>query len=77
MNNNTYSTADLHLATYLKISGLSLINVVPHARRATFVFQDGPDRQRLVLQFLNQQGQVEPVRFVEAWKSLKALAGGY
>ena len=77
MSNTAYRTADLHLAAFLKISGLRLIDVLPNARRATFVFQDGPDRQRLVLKFLNQQGQVEPVRFVEAWKSLKALAGGY
>jgi len=77
MSNTGYRTADLHLAAYLRISGLRLIDVVPDARRATFVFQDSPDRQRLVLRFMNQEGQVEPVQFVEAWKSLKALAGGY
>ena len=77
MSNTAYRTSDLHLAAFLKISGLRLIDVLPDGRRAIFVFQDGPDRQKLVLQFMNQQGQVEPVQFVEAWKSLKALAGGY
>lgn len=77
MNNTAYRTSDLHLATFLKISGLRLIDVLPSGRRAIFVFEDGADRQKLVLRFINQQGQVEPVRFVEAWKSLKALAGGY
>ena len=77
MSNIAYRTTDLHLATFLKISGLPLIDVLTNGRRATFVFQDGPDRQRLVLQFINQQGKVEPVQFVEAWKSLKALASGY
>ena len=75
---SSYSTSDLHLATFLKISGLRLINILHNgSRRATFVFEDSPDRQKLVLRFMNQEGQVEPVRFVETWKSLKALAGGY
>lgn len=73
----TYSTSDLHLAAFLKISGLRLIDIVPNERRATFVFENAPDRQKLVLRFMNQEGQVEPVQFVEAWKSLKALASGY
>jgi len=74
----TYLTFDLHLATFLKISGVRLIDILHNdSRRATFVFEDSPDRQKLVLRFMNQEGQVEPVQFVEAWKSLKALASGY
>ena len=82
MNNQdraaTYSTSDLHLSAFLKISGLRLVDILNNGtRRATFVFEDSPDRQKLVLRFMNQEGQVEPVQFVEAWKSLKALASGY
>lgn len=77
MSDKRYSTSDIHLATFLKVSGLRLIDILPNGRRATFVFEDSPNRQQLILRFTNQEGQVEPVHFVEAWKSLKALAGGY
>lgn len=73
-----YTTSDLHLAAFLRVSGLRLRDVrLNGGSRAVFVFEDAPERAGLVAQYRNQEGSVEPVRYVEVWKSLKAQIGTY
>ncbi len=76
---HTYNTSDLHLAAFLRVAGLRLLDVQSSngKGRATFIFADSTERERLVLSYRNQQASVEPMRYVEVWKSLKAQAGAY
>ena len=76
-NKDKYSTYDLWLATLLKIKGFELLGVqVNGSSRASFQFRDKPERERLLIDFVNRRLTVEPLGFVDAMKSLKALTYG-
>ena len=73
----TYQTTDIALASYLVIRGYSIVNVTHNqSNKATFHFQDKPEREHQVLEFFNRQAVVEPVGFVDYVKSLKAMISG-
>jgi len=53
MNNSTYLTSDLWLAAFLKAKGLKIIRVEGSNRKASFVFEDTPERKDLIEEFYN------------------------
>ncbi len=70
----SYKTYDLWQATILKIKGFTLLAVhINGNSRALFEFEDRPEREQLLLDFVNRKLSVEPLGFVDAMKSLKAL----
>lgn len=74
---NKYSTHDLWFAALLKIRGFRLLGVQVNGNgRAQFEFEDKPTRQQLLVDFVNRKLSVEPLGFVDAMKSLKALTYG-
>ncbi len=72
-----YSTHDLWFAALLKIKGFCLLGVQANGNgRALFEFEDRPEREQLLIDFVNGKLSVEPLGFVDAMKSLKALSYG-
>ena len=72
MSEATYETTDLYLGCFLKARGLKLQDVKRDGRRATFVFEDRPDRGQLVREFYND-GTVKVSDFKNALQDLKAV----
>ena len=71
---NQFETYDLWLATLLKVKGFRLFNVRTNGdNRSLFVFEDQPERQQLLMDYVNRKTQVEPMAFVNEMKGLKAL----
>jgi hypothetical protein len=68
----TYGTSDIWLAAYLKAKGLRLVGTEREGRRCCFLFEDRPDREHLVLDFVNQ-GVVEIAPYRHALDDLKAI----
>lgn len=68
----TYGTSDIWLAAYLKAKGLRLVGSEREGRRCTFLFDDRPDREQLLLDFVNQ-GVVEIAPYRHALDDLKAV----
>jgi len=74
---NKYSTFDLWQAALLKVKGFDLLGVQVNGNgRALFEFEDRPEREQLLIDFVNRKLSVEPLGFVDAMKSLKALSYG-
>lgn len=72
-----YSTHDLWFAALLKIKGFPLLGVQPNGNgRALFEFEDSPERKQLLIDLVNKKLLIEPLSFVDAMKSLKALSYG-
>jgi len=75
--NQTYQPFDLWQATLLKVKGFELLGVqVNGSSRASFQFRNKPERGQLLIDFVNRRLSVEPLSFVDAMKSLKALTQG-
>ena len=72
MNEQSYATSDLYLASYLKARGLPLRDTQREGRRAVFVFTDRGDRLDLVREFYND-GTVHVNAFVHAMQDLKGV----
>lgn len=68
----TFSTADLMVAAYLKVKGLRLLKIDRgNNGRGLFIFEDQPERKKLILAFLNHEALVEPISYIETQRSLK------
>lgn len=66
--------SDFYIAAFCLTKGLKLLHIEKsEPRRASFVFQDTDNRQKLVEDFLFGRASVEPKSFVSAIKELKQL----
>lgn len=72
MSEATYETTDLYLGCFLKARGLRLADARRDGRRTTFVFEDSPERGRLIREFYND-GTVRVNDFKNALQDLKAI----
>jgi len=69
---NTYCVTDLRLAAFLKVKGFRLSKIDPGVNgKATFIFEDQPNREELIMRFLNQEEKVEPISYIETQRNLK------
>ena len=70
----TFATTDLYLSAALKLSGFKLIDIKKnHTGKATFLFQDQPDRVRYVREYFSGELQGSLKQFSNVWSDLKAL----
>jgi hypothetical protein len=67
----TYETTDLYLASFLKARGMKLADIVRDGRRATFVFEDQPQRHELIIGYYGDE-LVSVSAFKNALQDLKA-----
>lgn len=82
MSGQTYKTADIVLAAVLIVSGVKLIAIEPQETKVKsgmyrFVFEDSPERNKLLLEFTSKQVKVEPIGFMESIRSLKQYIKDY
>ncbi|MFH0796994.1 MAG: DUF5659 domain-containing protein [Candidatus Omnitrophota bacterium] len=76
LNEQTYQTSDLALATclclFFPLEGIDRTN----ARRVTFIFEKSEDLDTLVNQYWRGQVQVEPQKFFNQLKIIKSRLYG-
>ena len=68
----TYASSDIWLCAFLKAKGLRLVGTEREGRRCVFLFEDRPDREQLLFDFVNQ-GLVEIAPYRHALDDLKAV----
>lgn len=74
---DTYSTADLALAAFLKERGHSLVGIRSELGCGVFVFQDGMELQQDILNWSNDETTLlRPRSFLNNVRDLKGLARG-
>jgi len=73
MNQNKYQTNNFYLAAFLLCRGQKLIDLnKTNPNKADFIFDDSPDREKLVRAFLfNQEVLVDIKKFIFFQKELK------
>ena len=77
MKNKMYETSDLGLASYLEAKGLRIIFIGDDTDyrtgkdKKTFCFEQAPKLNRLIDEYLNRRGLVEPQAYWEAMRSVK------
>jgi hypothetical protein len=69
---DTYTTAHVPLAAYLKCKGVRIVNITAKDRRGTFVFEN-VDRQ-LIIDFNNGEAIVEPSDYAQRMSQLVQTA---
>ena len=72
MNNPTYITTDLYLASFLKMKGNKL-NVDKVKNKIYFKFTKTPDLDLLINDYLTEGGSCEPLLYANSIKNLKNL----
>lgn len=73
-NQSTFSTDNFQLASYLLSNSCPLSSVdKTNPKRVVFIFENSPERERLMQEFLSYQGMVEPHKFFSAQRDLKQL----
>ena len=69
-NPKTYVTSDLYLTAYLKIKG-HRYNVEKLKSKSTFIFNESPELISDVNDYLTENGNCEPLTYMNAIKNLK------
>lgn len=69
----SFSTSDIALSAVLKISEFKLLRVNRDLTKTVFIFEDKPERPKIVMRFVNREIVVEPIRFMEEIRNLKSL----
>lgn len=65
-----YSTPDLYLASYLKASGIRIVEFKKVHRRVYFVFDDSEELRQKKIEFFND-GMISVSKFKNAIQDLK------
>ena len=69
-----YKTSDVYLAAYLKAKDYKLSGLDKDGKKVIFIFEKNEDEVKpMVLEYMNKDGQVVPMIFVDEIKSLKQL----
>jgi hypothetical protein len=70
--NSTYSTSDLYLAAFLKLKGYKM-SVEKNRNKASFIFEVDELLNDLIVDYLNGEGNCEPLLYANSIKNLKNL----
>ncbi|MDP3973936.1 MAG: DUF5659 domain-containing protein [Candidatus Daviesbacteria bacterium] len=74
MKNKVFESDNFPLCAYLLSKSCLLLMVKKdNPKRAVFVFEDTPDRERLTNDFFSSRGSVEPNSYFAAQRNLKQL----
>ncbi|MCK4326700.1 hypothetical protein KAW55_08105 [bacterium] len=74
MPNGLFSTRDLPLACWLHYKSIKLVEVKPNGDgKVTFVFENPPEKENLVLEFYGGEPQVNARKFLDELRNLKAM----
>ena len=74
MNDNTYSTEDLGLAAYLKLSGIEFQGILPSTtsrNRGIFIFKNSTAIGPLVKSYFDNSARVNPLILLIEMRTLK------
>lgn len=72
--NSTFSTGDLYYAAYLKVAGVSFIDVRRESpTRVVFVFESNPNLDDLRRDYYNREGKVPALTYADEVKAMKSL----
>jgi len=69
---STYSTSDLYLAAFLKLKGYKM-SVEKNRNKANFIFEVDELLNDLIVNYLNGEGNCEPLLYANSIKNLKNL----
>lgn len=69
---NRYVTSDLYLGAYLKLKGYKML-VEKEKNKASFFFDKTNDLQEDVNNYLNGEGECDPLSYTNSIKNLKNL----
>jgi hypothetical protein len=69
---NTYTTSDLYLASFLKLKG-HIMTVEKQKNKAKFIFQKEESIMTDVNDYLTEKGLCEPLLYTNSIKNLKNL----
>ena len=67
-----YLTSDLYLAAYLRTKGFQL-EVEKNGKKVTFCFTKSSELNNSVIDYLNENGSCEPLKYANSIKNLKSL----
>jgi hypothetical protein len=67
------TVSNIWLASFLLYSGEKFIGSVPDGVRISFIFQDSPDIQEKISDFLTDRGTVHPQKYISFYQFLKNL----
>ena len=70
--NSTYSTSDLYLAAFLKLKGYKM-SVEKNRNKVSFIFGVDNLLNDLIVDYLNGEGNCEPLLYANSIKNLKNL----
>jgi hypothetical protein len=70
--NSKYSTSDLYLAAFLKLKGYKM-SVEKNRNKASFIFEVDDLLNDLIVDYLNGEGNCEPLLYANSIKNLKNL----
>ena len=70
--NSTYTTSDLYLAAFLKLKGYKM-SVEKNRNKASFIFEVDDLLNDLIVDYLNGEGNCEPLLYANSIKNLKNL----
>lgn len=73
ISNGNFVTTDIHLATALRVSGLKFVGVSKNGSKGTFVFEDTPEREKIVMAFYNGELIQNVKQFIEHWFGFKKM----
>lgn len=77
--NNHETVHDLHLVAFLVVQGFEIesVGIEDNRGRRGFVFRRSSELQREVLKFVNGQARVDPKRYGDTLRSLRAMIKGH
>ncbi len=71
MNNQTFETADLNLATLIYYEGFNLVSIDRQNERSRFIFNATKELNQLIQQYWNGQLLVEPKSYFNSLREIK------
>jgi len=77
LTNQNFETSSFYLSCFLIASGLPLINTKRENNKVVWIFENSPDREKLIENFYNGSAQVSAIRLIEIIKRYKALIKTY
>jgi len=68
-----YRTADLYFAAFLRLSKVTLLDVVRTGRTAHFIFERLDGLPALKMDYYNRRARVDPLTYTDEIKAMKTL----